>query len=50
VATAQYGPFISVFSAPIGVEYGMTTDDMEYILRAIDERMAQCLGKELPAE
>jgi hypothetical protein len=50
VATAQYGPFITVLSAPIGVEYGMTTDDMEYILRAIDERMAQCLGKELPAE
>ena len=48
VATAQYGPFISVFSAPIGLAYGITLEDLEYILTAADMRMARCLGKELP--
>ncbi|MBC7261641.1 MAG: hypothetical protein H5T63_06475 [Chloroflexi bacterium] len=48
VAIAQYGPFISLFSAPIGAAYNMTTEDLERVLKAIDERMAQRLGKPLP--
>ena len=41
VAIGQYGEFISLFSTPIGAEYNMTTEDLERILKAIDERMAR---------
>lgn len=41
VAVGQYREFISTFSTPIGVEYNMTTEDLEHILEAIDERMAR---------
>ena len=41
VAIGQYGEFISLFSTPIGAEYNMTTEDLERILEAIDERIAR---------
>lgn len=41
VAVGQYGEFVSRFGTPIGAEYNMTTEDLERILKAIDERMAR---------
>jgi hypothetical protein len=48
VATAQYGPIVSVLSIPIGSACYITTEDLEGILTIIDEHMAQHLGKPLP--
>lgn len=42
-AVGQYREFISTFGTPIGVEYNMTMEDLERILKAIDERMARYL-------
>ncbi len=42
-AVGQYHEFISVFVTPIGAEYSMTLEELERILKAIDERMAQLL-------
>ena len=42
-AVGQYREFISTFGTPIGAEYNMTTEDLERILEAIDERMARYL-------
>ncbi|MBC7264515.1 MAG: hypothetical protein H5T64_09220 [Chloroflexi bacterium] len=41
-AVAQYGEYISVFRSKVSPEY-MTLQDLERILKAIDERMAQHL-------
>ncbi|MBC7264520.1 MAG: hypothetical protein H5T64_09245 [Chloroflexi bacterium] len=46
-AMARYDEYISVLNTTVSSEY-MTLKDLEGILRAIDERMAQCLGKLLP--
>jgi len=46
-AKGQYGEYISMFSTWVAPEY-MTFQDVEGILKAIDERMAKGLGKPLP--
>lgn len=44
---AQYEEYYVVFVAHMNPK-GMTFDTLERVLRAIDERMAKCLGKPLP--
>ena len=44
---AQYEEYFVLFSADM-LPAAMTFEDLEHVLRAIDERMAQCLKKPLP--
>lgn len=43
---AQYEEYYMLLQVPMP---GMTFEDLEVVLRAIDERMAECLGKPLPS-
>lgn len=42
-AVAQYDEYISIFTTPVSPTAPMTLEDLERVLRAIDERMAQHL-------
>jgi hypothetical protein len=42
-AIARYGPFISIFSTPVGDDYNMTMDDLERIIKSIDVEIGKFL-------
>lgn len=44
---AQYEEYYMLLDIPM--HSGMTLADLEHVFRAIDERMAECLGKPLPS-
>jgi hypothetical protein len=44
-ALGRYGSYLSEFSTRVSEEHGMTQDELQGVLKAIDERMAEQLHK-----